>query len=257
MVLLSQANDCFCGALSGIRRQSQQYAAKPSRSSSLDSIPALLPCSTELPARLASELRSATGGTELQCAVAGVCGPLLAVLLGAADGLGLGALQREQLRVACRRELRQLGEAVGPQAARGTSVVDRELAATAARAEPFSMIVDWSSTPAVPTYYVGVNMTVGSSKLSAQERKVTTDLAWVFRLLCSRARLNSVGKAPMMTAACDVLCGDGDTKDGLREAIFLGAKGNRSASMIYPNVTEEKGAGRWCRQHSVGAAALA
>jgi len=255
MVFMAQTNECFCGALAGIRLRAKAAA----KLIPLASLPPQLPSSVELPAKLAAELRAASGGTDLECALAGVVGPILAALLGAADGLGFTERQRQQLHVACRREIRQLQRAVGPQAALGAAAVPSpERDEATARMDAFNVLVAWCSTPALPTYSVGLRLALGEGQEDKDPlRMVSTDLAWVFRLLCARARVRDSKEAPMLFAACNALCGNGETGKGLQHALAFGMKLNRTQSLASPSETDKKNDmsshdGRWCRLLSEG-----
>lgn len=258
MVLLGQARDCLCGAFIGIRQQCAHGATK-NYNGPVAGLPSSLPRSTELPARLAAELRVASGGGNRQCAIAGVAGPVLAVLLGGADGLGFDDLQRERLHVACRRELRQLERALGTQrVALGQTGTKAVGTPAGARADAFDVAVHWCSTPVLPTYSVGVHMVLGVE--DGAMRCMATDLAWVFRLMCARTRIDSKKEAPMLSKACEVLCGNADAREGLQKAVAIGAELNRSTSLAPSPMGEEggelPGEGRWWRSLSEGAADL-
>uniref|UniRef100_A0A7S4QW33 Uncharacterized protein n=1 Tax=Alexandrium monilatum TaxID=311494 RepID=A0A7S4QW33_9DINO len=226
MVFLSQANDCLCGAFAGVRRHSMS-AGKPGPAART---PAQLPGSTELPARLAAELQATGCNNNHHCALVGVAGPILAALLGAADGFGFDEGKRARLHIACRRELRQLARVVGPQAA-SPKAPGWASAGRAARAEPFETALGWCSTPAVPTYGVGVRLALGPLQEGDPARQMATDLAWVFRLLCARARVRDQRQAPMLFAACGALCGSEDVGGRLERAMDLGLRRNRSESL--------------------------
>jgi len=245
MVFLSQANDCFCGALTRIRQRASM------KSICFNPLPLQLPASTDLPAALAAELRGATAGGAEECALAGVFGPVVAVMLGAADGLGFSEKHCARLQLACRREFRQLGRALGKKVAAGGR------AAAAAEAvgrgsDPFETLLTWCATPAVPTYAFGARLVLGHEE-DDPLRSVATDLAWVFRLLCARARVRSQKEAPMMHAACEALCNGTGACKKLQDAMAVGTQLNRRISLPTMQLTRDRplpGAGRWSRRHT-------
>jgi len=227
MGFMAEATGCFRGVVAGTQRQRAPKLVKVALP------PPQLPQSIELPARLAAELGKAHCGTERQCAVAGVLCPTLAALLGAADGLDLGDEQRELLRVACRRELRELAHVMGAEASPGRLL---------------DVLLEWCSTPAVPTYGVGLRLALN---LDADPlRPLAEDLAWVFRLLCSRQRINARQAAPMLFGTCELLCRSKASCQDWWETIGLGLAANRSVSVCAGRPTEQLGNNDRHRCHS-------
>lgn len=154
---------------------------------------------------------------------------MLAVLFGAADGLGYDTKQRGLLHLAARRELRQLTHALGGAASTQVGMA-RMGKSKQVRTSACEVLLGWCVTPAVPTYSAGVHIVQGDVPVS--ERKLAADLSWVLRILCFRADVEGNKEAPMLMAACEALCGTGDTTAKLEEAMNLGMGRNHTVSMV-------------------------
>lgn len=197
-------NACFCGK-------------------NLEPAASVFPHDKDMPAAIAKELRAETNADERECAIAGVASVGVAVLLGAADGFGFSEHQCNLLKIALRRELCQLGVAVGAPDV-------RESKGQCLRpCNPFELVLQWCASPRVPAYSFGVHLALGL----AVPNKNLSDLAWIFRLLSHRSGIKAAKDAPMLHATCNALCGASaeDMSEKLREAMRLGQKHTRRATM--------------------------
>jgi len=226
---LQLSDTCFCGSLQGLRQQASKALAGAWQGSEEQRLVALLgpgslPDSLDLPSRLAAALMRLSRGSRRQAAVGAVAGPVLALLLGFADGLGQEAAERSRLAVSLRRELRQLLRAIGAKAAiRVVLVNDPDVAEARMRsADVFDLLLAWCSAPLVPTYGYGLCLGRGDV-LEGPSWSLASDLAWVLRLACARSRVDPHGGAPMLAAAAEALCSPygPKTAEALRAALGL------------------------------------
>jgi len=173
--------------------------------------PAGLPESMELSKELALALLRDTNGDQYHCHVASVAGPVVAMLLGAADGLALSPREMSHVRVVLRRELRSLASVVSKGAVEVGKMPsldqDRKVGGKQVgrqSADSFRTLVEWCSMPAVPSYGIGVHLVLGDADDAMCE--LAKNFAWVLRLMGSRARLNLHKEVPLLAAFCKTLC---------------------------------------------------
>lgn len=141
------------------------------------------------------------------CAVAGVAGPILAVVHGAATVFGLDEAATDELNAAARTEVRRVAQRITAEC--GDSAED---------VRALEIALTWCATPIVPTYSVGVHLVLAD--LDEASSEVASDLAWVFRLACRRAQIDIEKDTPMLATACQALIETGSlTESMLREGI--------------------------------------
>lgn len=239
MVFLKVIDDCLCGVIDRVLRR---QPAKLSLLGITEFVkypmpPPALPLSKELPVKIAAAMRADSCSGPRRCGVAGVAGPIIAVILGAADGLGMDEGGRATLHLALRRELRQLARVLGAAAATETrTVAAASIVNLRTRSDAFDILISWSQTPGMPTYSVGVHLVLGDADEASRE--VAEELAWVFRLLCARARINANKEAPMLSSVCEILCASKGEAAGattsfastIQKVMIQGRKLNRRVS---------------------------
>lgn len=225
---------CFCGALAGLSKSSFSEGREPLSRKDLEPAASVFPHDKDMPAAIAKELRAETNADERECAIAGVASVGVAVLLGAADGFGFSDSECNLLKIALRRELRQLGVAVGAPDVRESK--GRGLRPC----NPFELVLQWCASPRVPAYSFGVHLALGVGVLAVPNKNLS-DLAWIFRLLSHRSNIKAAKDAPMLHATCNALCGASaeDMSAQLREAMRLGQEQNRRATMESYSVSTE------------------
>mmetsp|Transcript_56110 Transcript_56110/g.144460 ORF Transcript_56110/g.144460 Transcript_56110/m.144460 type:complete len:275 (-) Transcript_56110:241-1065(-) len=232
MVLLIQADNCFCGAVQGIRRQvskdscdkSGDKVSPTAKPQHLHPAQALqLPLGPELAPKLAAAIKQVSISGSRRCATAGVAGPVVAIALGAADGLGLSAQARSTLGLALRGELRELAQVLGAEvpsekeAQVGSAWASLQQQG-ATRMDAFDLLLDWCASPAVPTYNIGVHLALGDA--DAAMKATSSEVAWVLRMCCARKRVNISKVAPMFGHLCELLCeSDGKEADKLHDVL--------------------------------------
>mmetsp|Transcript_71038 Transcript_71038/g.201316 ORF Transcript_71038/g.201316 Transcript_71038/m.201316 type:complete len:293 (+) Transcript_71038:55-933(+) len=235
MVLVDSAYHCFSGFFSGILQPSKAAAVKAAYALPLVQPAKLLPESGALPAELARELQKASGSNPGRCAVAGVAGPVLAALLGGADGLGVSDRVRMAICLAARRELLHLDRLLGNVAAEEVKMLWASVddATSASRDDAFDLLLMWCAAAVVPTYEAGMHVALGVVDLGDGDepsRSLAGSAAKNLQMLFSRARIDAQKEAPMLAKTCQALCGAADPAAAIEEAIALGRTSNRSPS---------------------------
>merc|ERR1711862_1053371 len=133
--------------------------------------PQRMSLSDELPAELARALREASGDDAMRCGSLGAAGPVVALMFGASDGIGLSEGQRTSLLTSIRQELRTLAQLLdAPQ---------EDAVPASPSMDVFEVVTAWCATPAVPTYDVGLHIALGTQ--DAKEMTKATNCAWVLR----------------------------------------------------------------------------
>jgi len=142
---------------------------------------------------------------------------------GAADALGVQGHRRKALNTTLRRELRHLARSVGYSASHRVELEAKKLnEATGNHLEPvvfcpeegrlvppgevFDVLLEWCSTPLVPTYSAGMRIILGLGPEDEHAIKQATEMAWVLRLLCFRDGVNEAKDAPILHKVTDALC---------------------------------------------------
>lgn len=170
-----------------------------------------LPIDNELPSRFAAALKEHSEGSDGLCAVAGVAGPILAVVHGAATIFDLDDSITEEINAKARREVRRIAKTVLSESADEMAKDERAL----------DVALAWCATPIVPTYSIGIHLAFADLDEASQE--VAADLAWVFRLACRRAQIDLWEDAPMLAVTCRALIETGTlTESLLRDSIEAG-----------------------------------
>jgi len=165
-----------------------------------------LPVDNELPSKFAAFLKEYGKGSDGMCAVAGVAGPVLAVIHGSATVFGLEESAIDEIHAKARREVRKIAKMVMSE----VEVAKDE--------RTLDVALTWCATPIVPTYSVGVHLVLGD--LDDASSEVASDLAWVFRLACHRAQIDIWEDVPMLAVTCRALTETGIlTEAMLRESI--------------------------------------
>jgi len=104
MVFVKEVSCCFLQVFASLLRKPEP-AATHCNIKEKPSPPTDLPASVELSEAIAAALLHETHGDARQCHVAAVAGPVVAILLGAADGLAFNTRDISRVRIVLRREL--------------------------------------------------------------------------------------------------------------------------------------------------------
>jgi len=210
MVYVEDVSCCLPEAFTNLLRKAKPSAGHR-QTNCTASPPANLPGSAELPVALAMALLRKTHGDMHQCQVAAVTGPVVAILLGAADGLALGPRDISRVRIILRRELRRLSSIINTNAVgiEKSSMTKQDCEAqinqvNSPRADAARTLVEWCSMPVVPSYSIGVHLVLGDADDAMLE--LAQKYAWIVRLLGSRARVNLHKEVPLLASTCKVLC---------------------------------------------------
>lgn len=167
-----------------------------------------LPADNELPSKFAAVLKEHCEGSDGMCAVAGVAGPILAVVHGAATVFGLDEAATDEINAKARKEVRNIAKRVSSE---GDIAKDERA---------LDVALTWCATPIVPTYSIGVHLVLDGGHLDEASAEVGADLAWVFRLACRRAQIDIWEDTPMLAVTCRALIETGSlTESMLREII--------------------------------------
>jgi len=241
-----QDSRCFCDAFSNLLTPTQKGddlgAADPA---SFAGAP-VLPMSTDMISMLAADIHKVSNSDEKQCAVAGVCGPIIAAMLGAAAGNGMPDALCARLRVTVRRELRALARLFGASIASQVTSSQAQSEQGRSNADAFNVVLAWAASPIVPTYDAGLHLALGLP--GGQVESLACDLAWVFRLLGMRTGIRLERVAPVLTMAAEALCSGKYAQKKLNEALDKADHFARRDSL--PERALEKNIDEMVRVHS-------
>eukprot|EP00927_Polykrikos_kofoidii_P009734 TRINITY_DN14077_c0_g1_i1.p1 TRINITY_DN14077_c0_g1~~TRINITY_DN14077_c0_g1_i1.p1 ORF type:complete len:303 (-),score=43.83 TRINITY_DN14077_c0_g1_i1:82-900(-) len=169
--------------------------------------------STSLPSAICAELRKASSCEGIESGVGGIAGPLLGLLLGVADTVGIGKHERSFVEVVLRHELRRLVmSARQVERSEPTKSLQKH-----AKIDAFEVLLAWCATSIVPTYAVGVHLALGDADEVSRQRAV--ELVWTFRLRCLRANIDPNKIAPVLASIASAVCHSKCIKSALREVV--------------------------------------
>jgi len=238
-------------------------AAARRKTNRIPSHPANHPASVERGVAVATALLHETNDDMHQCQVAAAAGPVVAILLGAADGLALDSRNISRVRLILRREIRRLAGVIN------TSVVATEKntaikqggeapigGVNSLRADAARTLVEWCSMPALPSYSIGVHLVLGDADDAMLE--LAEKYAWILRLIGSRARVNLHREVPLLASICKALCESNQQfaksiADVLAmEKTLLRRVSFSEYSTPMPEASQLDFDGPWVRHHSEG-----